>query len=392
MVKVASVSLATALAELRDKSKVPVRIGSLSDFMESQGAFETGNLVLDSITGIGGFPRGRITELFGPTGCGKTTSALQTAGKHQQRVKAGSDSGAIMYLDFERSLDPKYCRSLGLDPDDSDTFVYMQPNSFEHGVDTFRELLGKGLIAICIVDSVASMVSEKELDSDSSLITVGSKAKALHLACRQMIPGLSNNGCSLVFLNHQQEKIDTSFVGKQLASRGIKQWVTPGGTAIPYYASMRIQFSQASGNKTEELNELNVTEKRVTSTTVTAVVIKNKGAVPFRQGTMRIRFGRGFSQPYSIYQILMERNIIKKKTGGHYELPADLQPTDGAVPVGEENLVRKIETDTVWADLLLARARVEIEKYNEELRSSYKASDYEDDGEDVDPETGEIYE
>lgn len=395
MVKKASVSVASKLAELRAKSKTPVRIGALSQFMALPKVCETGNIVLDSITGIGGIPRGRITEFSGPTGSGKTTSALQAAGIHQQKVKAGLDTGAIMYLDFERSLDMKYCRSLGIDPDDEETFIYMQPDSFEHGIDTFREFMEEGLLAFAIVDSVASMVSEKELEGDSTLITVGAKAKALNLACRQLIPGLSNNETGIIFLNHEQVKIDTTWAGKQKAARGIIEYVNPGGTAIPYYSSLRVRFGPASGNKTEVKNELNELEKRVTSTDVQATVIKNKLSVPFRTGTMRVRFGKGFSQPYSVYQILTERNIIKKKTGGYYDFPANLMPLDDK-PLGqikEEDLISKIESDPEWLAILLEEAKKVVKEYNEQLLKVYQSDsvDYGDDEDyTVDEETGEM--
>lgn len=394
MVKTASVSVASALAELRSKSKTPIRIGTLSSFMSAPKVLETGNIVLDSITGIGGIPRGRITEFSGPTGSGKTTSALQSAGIHQQRVKAGTDTGAVMYLDFERTLDMRYCRSLGIDPDDEETFIYMQPDSFEHGIDTFRKLMEMGILGMCIVDSVASMVSEKELEGDSTLITVGAKAKALNLACRQLIPGLSNTETGIIFLNHEQVKIDTTWAGKQKASRGIIEYVNPGGTAIPYYSSLRVRFGPASGNKTEEVNEIGAAEKRVTSTDVVATVIKNKLSVPFRTGSMRVRFGKGFSQPYSVYQILTERNIIKKKTGGYYEFPEGLLPSDGK-PVGqisEENLIGKIESDPAWLARLLVEAKKVVQAYNEELLKAYNTTDYPDDDDNytVDEETGEM--
>jgi recombination protein RecA len=394
MVKAASVSVASALAELRSKSKTPIRIGTLSSFMSAPKVMETGNIVLDSITGIGGIPRGRITEFSGPTGSGKTTSALQSAGLHQQAVKAGTDTGAVMYLDFERTLDMRYCRSLGIDPDDEETFIYMQPDSFEHGIDIFRNLMEKGLLGLCIVDSVASMVSQKELEGDSTLITVGAKAKALNLACRQLIPGLSNTETGIIFLNHEQVKIDTTWAGKQKASRGIIEYVNPGGTAIPYYSSLRVRFGPASGNKTEEVNEIGAAEKRVTSTDVVATVIKNKLSVPFRTGSMRVRFGKGFSQPYSVYEILTERNIIKKKTGGYYEFPEGLLPSDGK-PVGqisEENLIGKIESDPAWLARLLVEAKKVVQAYNEELLKAYNTTDYPDDDDNytVDEETGEM--
>lgn len=387
MAKTAAPTVAQKLAELRKKDE-NLRVGSLADFDMNVVPLSTGNLSLDNAIGVGGFPRGRVIELFGPSQSGKTTSALQAAAVHQKKVQAGEDTGAILYLDYERSLDQKYCMALGLDVYDEDTFIYAQPESLEDGANLFRSLLDAGLLAICISDSVAAMVSRKELEAETGAITVGDRAKALHQFMRQIKGPLHREKCTLIMLNHVMQVIETSMAGRQMAARGIIRKTTPGGTALVFYSDVRIEFTSLGAVKTEVHNAvLNEKEKIQTATDIQAKVVKNKVSKPQRIAKMRVRFGKGFSQPYSVFQVLIAYKEIKK-AGAWFTVPADLMPNREKTQFqGEESIIQKLESDASWLQIMETRARELVANYSPDMDTD----DLEFDP-NIDPDTGEIRE
>lgn len=374
------------LAELKKKDS-SLRIGSIEDLQQFTGqTFSTGNIAMDNALGTGGIPRGKVIELFGPSQSGKTTIALQTAALHQKAVKEGRSEGAILYLDYEASLDKGYVQALGIDTEDKETWIYSQPDHFEQGAQLYRDLMNDELIALAIFDSVAGMVSEKEQKADSGAATFGDRAKALHQFMRQTKGPNVKHGVTPIFLNHMMEKIDTSYVGQQMAARGIKQWTTPGGTALVFWADQRVQFTQPSNaDKHEVFNAvLNDTEKLVTSTDVIAKVVKNKLATPQRVAKMRVRFGRGFSQAYSVYQVLVAYKKIKKN-GSWITFPSDLAPVPGEAwqVQGEEAVISELEDNSEWLSRMEVAARF--------LVASEETEQIDIDP-NIDPETGEVRE
>jgi recombination protein RecA len=385
--KTTSKSLSEKLAELR-KSDKGLRVGSLADFDMNVIPLTTGNISLDSAIGVGGFPRGRVIELFGPSQSGKTTSALQAAALHQQRVKAGEDSGAILYLDYERSLDETYCAALGLDVYDAETFLISHPESFEQGANLFRALLEDGFLAMGIFDSVAAMVSAKELAAETGAVTVGDRAKALHQFMRQVKGPLHIHKCSAIFLNHVMQVIETSPMGRKLAGQGVVRKTTPGGTALVFYSDVRIEFSQGQTQKTKVLNPLTQeVELLQTSTDVSAKVVKNKVSKPQRVAKMRVRYGKGFSQPYSVYQVLVAFKLIKVSTSW-ITVPAELSPTGEEWKTqGEESVVRRLEDDAEWMTRMEAKAKQLVANYTPD-----QDTDDVDYDPTIDPATGEVFE
>ena len=378
------------LAALRKKDST-LRVGSLADFdMNSRDSLSTGNLSLDNATGVGGFPRGRVVELYGPTMSGKTTSALQAAGLHQYRVQHGLDSGAILFLDYERSLDEHYCAALGLDVDDAETFIYAQPESFEQGANLFRELLGDGLLSLGIADSVAAMVSEKELAAKTGANTMADRAKALHQFMRQTTGALHRQRCTLIMLNHVMDLIDTSPNGQRMAAQGIKRKTTPGGTALAFYASMRIEYTQIEQHKGTVHNAItDEDEEIVNATTVQAKVVKNKVSKPQRIARMRVRYGKGFSQPYSVLQVLLAYKVIKKN-GSWITVPPEWAPEPGTGEwkvQGEETVLSRLETDRDWLDRMETKARQLVAEWSPDADTD----DFDIDP-NIDPDTGEIRE
>lgn len=348
--------LAATLAELRGK----VQIGSLADFDMNVKAISTGNMALDCITGVGGLPRGRVVELFGPPSSGKTTTALQAAAVVQ---RAG---GNVVFLDYEKSLDEKYCKALGLDPSDP-SFIYMQPDSFEQGANVFRKLLSTGEVQMLICDSVASMVTENELSADTGKATMADRAKMMHQFMRQITSALHTNDCCAVFLNHVLEVVDTSPMGQQMKARGISRKTTPGGMALKFYASMRIEFKQIGNIRSTRINPLsNEKEDVVSQTKVQATVVKNKVGDPFGQAELRVRYGLGFSNAYSALDTLLAYNLVKKETGGVYRFKdAGLYPTEAMTSQngvaadrirGEDAFLSAMENNPEWAAVVIGMA------------------------------------
>lgn len=347
---IGSKSLQETLSALR---KDGTKIGAFADFDLKVEGLSTGNITLDALTGIGGVPKGRITEFIGAPSAGKTTAALQTAAQVQQ---AG---GTVFYADFERTLDPDYCEALGLDVYD-ESFLHITPDHLEHGVNTFRQLVATGEITLGVFDSVASMVTADELESPTGAVQVGTRAKMMHQACRQLNPLLPKHDTAVIFINHVMEAIPTDFVGRRLAAQGIKQKVSPGGKALPYYASLRVEFQQATKVKSKVHNDLtNETEDQVTGIDVDATVIKNKaGGDPFRKGRMRVRTGRGFSQEYSVLALLIAHDVVKK-AGAWYTFPPGLRLDDDDDNVkmqSEETVLSAMESNAAWRGALISRA------------------------------------
>lgn len=400
-------SLADVLSELKTKEKLPV--GKLSEFDMVPYGLTTGNITLDTLTGVGGYPAGRIVEQFGKPSSGKTTSALQAAGHCQ------GQGGNVVFLDYERTLDEGYCKALGVKTDD---LIYMQPDSFEQGANAFRKMLSTGEVQMLIVDSVATMVTENELNADTGAAKVADRAKMMHQFLRQIVGPLHRTNCTAIFLNHVMDLVDASPMGQKLAARGIKRQTTPGGMALPFYASLRIEFKQVGNIRTAEESVLSgQKEDQITQTKVQATIVKNKVGDPFGQAELRVRWGKGFSQPYSIYQILKDHAVIKQN-GAKYIFDGDVSFTPYQkklfpVPtpqrgddyiVGEENVLKAIESTPQWmaklesiaADLIAEKGHKKIDgsEYDSNGMTKDEAQEalsiLESEGLTVDEETGEL--
>lgn len=343
--------LKATLSELRSKQNID--IGAFSGFDMQAVGLSTGNLTLDALTGIGGFPQGRITELIGPPSSGKTTAALQGAAQFQQK------GGIVFYADFERALDPDYCQSLGLNIHD-ETFLYARPEHFEEGANTFRKLIATGEVGMGVFDSVATMVTQHELEAETGAVQVADRAKMMHQFLRQLNPEVSRQNAAVVFINHVMDLVDATPMGRKLAMQGIKRKTSPGGKALPFYSSLRIEFQQIGTMKTDELDTLTQeTEKQVTQIRTKATIIKNKVApTVYREAELRVRFGKGFSQPYAVLSVLVAHNVIKK-SGAWFTFPPDLRldgDDDNSKVQGEDTVLSMIEDNPAWMDELQQRA------------------------------------
>jgi len=344
----------------------------------SISAIPTGNLTIDVMTGIGGLPRGRISTLYGSYSSGKTTSAIHAMAQAQHRLlESGNTDRLVVFVDYEHSYDPEYALGLGLDSS-LDNFVYINPDSLEEGMQAAIDLINTGDVEIITFDSVAAMVPQKELDGEVGKAEMGNRAKLLAQSCRMLASKVAKYDTTAIFCNHVMEKIDTSFVGQQLASRGIKQWTSPGGTALPFYSSLMIFFEKSiSQEKAEKINPLTNTEiKEVIGQVTKMTVTKNKVGQAYRTTNLLLTVRNGFSNYYSVYEVLLGHKVFKKTdTGTVHKLT--IPTTDGTEEIkGKVNVLDKMEEDTQWFAKLEEKAREILEQHGmDTVDSSLYSSD-----------------
>lgn len=341
-------------------------IGPLGEVAKEVDFVSTGNLAIDHILG-GGFPRGRLIELFGPPSSGKSTSALQAAAAFQRRAEDGEvgyAGKAILYMDHENAMDPAYAKALGVDID-SDMFLFAQPDSLEDSANISRELVASGQVGLAIFDSVAAMIPKAALEAETGKASVALQARGMADFLKAFVGELHSRGTTAIFLNHLAEVIDMGGGGRP----GMKRYTTPGGRALKFFASVRVEFRQIK-NVTEDVYDdlTNDTIKQVMATEVKVKVVKNKVAPPFKQATVRVRYGKGFDQAYSAFDVLLKYKKVIASGGGWFyfdRLPevAAGMPLSG--PEGKErpalrglsNVLRYAENNPQWQRLLVEAAR-----------------------------------
>lgn len=350
------VSLASMLDALK---KDGARVGILDEFDRKPDAYTTGNIGLDYRIGCGGYPKGRIVEQYGPKSSGKTTSALQALAKEQAKCIATGE-GYVMFLDYEKSLDEKYVRALGIDTAHP-TFIYVMPDTFEEGANLYRKFLATGELRIAVFDSVASMITESETEKATGSRNVADRALMLHQFCRQITPVLERTQSTAIFLNHMMIKVDTSPMGQRLAAQGIKQKTKPGGEALNFYSSVIIEFQQIKHLSATVFDPLtNEKTKMKTQTDTRATIVKNKVGTPQGSVDLRIRYGKGFSQAYSVLQVLIGYKQVKKKNAQTYIFSEELRhPDDNKVEFtgGESAVLTAMEESPYWLEILENKAR-----------------------------------
>jgi recombination protein RecA len=293
--------------------KYDLRVGSLSSVAEDTQVLSTGNLAIDYITGVGGLPLGRSVELYGLSGSGKSTLALQTAASLQQRIIAENRDEFIVYADYEHALDRVYAVALGLDVD-HESFLLMQPDTFEQGVSAVLLLLATNKVRLSIWDSVAAMIPDAAIEDTDSKdgfmdrpMDSARKAKLMSGFLRLLNPRLHRFSCTAIFLNHLMDVIDTT-----PGFKAFKRTTTPGGRALKFYASMRIEFTQIGTVKGKVFDALaNAEVEKVETTAVKAKVTKNKVGSPFRECDIKVRLGKGFDNFWSAIQVLIAYKAIE---------------------------------------------------------------------------------
>ena len=248
-------------------------------------AISTGCLDLDIALGVGGVPKGRIVEIYGPESSGKTTVALHIAAEAQKR------GGAVAFIDAEHALDPSYARNLGVD---TENLIVSQPDTGEQGLEIAEALVRSGAIDVIVVDSVAALVPRAEIDGEMGDSHVGLQARLMSQALRKLTGTIQKTGCVAIFINQLREKVGVMFGNPE---------TTTGGRALKFYASIRLDVRRIDSIKQGESIVGNRTRVKV---------MKNKVAPPFKQAEFDIMYNEGISRTGNIVDVGVKEGIVQK--------------------------------------------------------------------------------
>jgi recombination protein RecA len=256
-----------------------------SPIIQELAAISSGSLTLDIALGIGGIPRGRITEIFGPESSGKTTLGQHVIAEAQKQ------GGTVAYIDVEHALDPAYAAKCGVNVDE---MLISQPDTGEQALEITEALVRSGAVDVIVIDSVAALVPRAEIEGEMGDAHVGLQARLMSQALRKLAAAISRSGTAVIFINQLREKIGIVFGNPE---------VTPGGRALKFYSSVRIDLRRA-----ETIKQGNT----AIGSRIKARVVKNKVAPPFRTAEFDIMFDHGISREGNLIDLGVEHEVIKK--------------------------------------------------------------------------------
>ena len=338
-------ALDTAIAQITKAygAGTIMRLGENANMQVS--AVSTGSLMLDMALGIGGIPKGRIIEIYGPESSGKTTLALHVAAEVQKQ------GGTAAFIDAEHALDPVYSKNLGVNIDD---LLISQPDSGEQALEITEALIRSGAIDVVVVDSVAALVPQQEIDGDMGSSHVGAQARLMSQAMRKLSGAIAKSNCICIFINQLREKVGVMYGNPE---------VTPGGRALKFYASVRIEVRKA---------EILKNGGDTYGNRVKCKVVKNKVAPPFKTAEFDILYGKGISRSGEILDVAIQLGIIEKSGSFFYYNGAKLAQ-------GKENVKEKLEADAALAAEIEAKVKSNMHKIDLDMDDSEKVSDDDED-------------
>ena len=342
-VKDKNAALETVLSKIeRDMGKGSImRLGDNAAMNVS--AVSTGSLSLDFALGIGGIPRGRITEIYGPESSGKTTIALHVIAEAQKQ------GGKAAFIDAEHALDPLYAKKLGVDINE---LLVSQPDCGEQGLEIAEMLVNSGAIDVIVIDSVAALVPRQEIEGDMGASHVGIQARLMSQAMRKLSGAIARSNCIVIFTNQLREKVGVMYGNPE---------VTTGGKALKFYASVRIDVRRVESLK-------NGTE--VYGSHTRCKVVKNKVAPPFKVAEFDILYGSGISKSSEIIDMAIQLGVIDKSGAWFYYEGERLGQ-------GKENVRKFIESDKEFMAKLEEQVREKVQNRGDDEEALGTDEDFE---------------
>ncbi len=296
----------------------------------SVDTIHSGSVLVDNALGIGGYPKGRIIEIYGPESSGKTTLALLAISECQ---KSG---GRAAFVDAEHAIDPTYAQQLGVNTDE---LILSQPDSGEQALEIVQLLAKSEAIDIIVVDSVAALVPQSELEGEMSDNSVGAHARLMSKAMRKLAGVLNKSNCTVIFINQLREKVGVMYGNPE---------VTTGGRALKFYASVRIDIRRGEAIKEGD---------KIIGNQVNIKIVKNKVAPPFRNCKVDLIYGKGFSKTAEVLDLALEYGLAKK-AGSWFEVLGE------KVGQGKDNTVKFLSENPEVYDRLYAN----VIEHQEQLR------------------------